>query len=75
MKHLSEREMSLFTLEDFVQVDGGTEAPETVIDIEPQMVDKENDNPDAQTFVMISSLFQHKPSRTNGHHSDDMAAE
>jgi hypothetical protein len=30
MKHLSEREMSLFTLEDFVQVGGTTDVPEVV---------------------------------------------
>src|SRR5690606_14539861 len=63
MKHLSEREMSLFTLEDFVQVGDAADAPETI-----QGVDA----------VEAESLLQTAASSTfsaNGHHPDDAAAE
>jgi len=63
MKHLSEREMSLFTLEDFVQVGGAADAPETIQD-----VDAVEAEPLLQTAA--SSTFS-----ANGHHPDDAATE
>lgn len=70
MKHLSEREMSLFTLEDFVQVGGTVDAPETIQDEDAVEV---NDN-----GVEAEPLLQTAASSTfsaNGHHPDDAATE
>jgi len=68
MKHLSEREMSLFTLEDFVQVGGAADAPETVQDVDAVEADGVEAEPLPQTAA--SSPFS-----ANGHHPDDAATE
>jgi hypothetical protein len=68
MKHLSEREMSLFTLEDFVQVGGAVDAPETIQDEDAVEADGVEAEPLPQTAA--SSPFS-----ANGHHPDDAATE
>lgn len=68
MKHLSEREMSLFTLEDFVQVGGAVDAPETIQDGDAVEADGVEAEPLPQTAT--SSPFS-----ANGHHPDDAATE
>jgi hypothetical protein len=68
MKHLSEREMSLFTLEDFVQVGGAVDAPETVQDEDAVEADGVEAEPLLQTAAL--STFS-----ANGHHLDDAATE
>jgi hypothetical protein len=68
MKHLSEREMSLFTLEDFVQVGGAVDAPENLQDEDAVEADRVEGEPLLQTAA--PSMFS-----ANGHHSDDAAAE
>jgi hypothetical protein len=75
MKHLSEREMSLFTLEDFVQVGDATEVPEAVADVKEDAVQTEENSPNAAPFIMVSSLFNRKPSSKNGHHTDGATAK
>lgn len=66
MKHLSEREMSLFTLEDFVQVGGPVDTPETLQDEDAV----EADGVEAELLLQTaaSSTFS-----ANGHHPDDAA--
>jgi hypothetical protein len=68
MKHLSEREMSLFTLEDFVQVGGAVDVPETIQDGDAVEADGVEAEPLPQTAA--SSPFS-----ANGHHPDDAATE
>lgn len=67
MKHLSEREMSLFTLEDFVQV-GGTDVPETVADIESDAVEVEDGGIETEALLMTSPPLNGTTFSTNGHH-------
>jgi len=68
MKHLSEREMSLFTLEDFVQVGGAADAPETIQDGDAVEADGVEAEPLPQTAAL-------SPFSANGHHPDDAATE
>jgi len=75
MKHLSEREMSLFTLEDFVQVGGTTDVPEAVEDVESDAVDLEDDGIETEPLLMASPSLNGKTFSANGHHPDDAAAE
>ncbi len=76
MKHLSEREMSLFTLEDFVQVGGATDVPEAAADVEQEAVEGEDDDIETEPLLMttIPSL-NGKTFSTNGHHPDHAADE
>ncbi|MBL8162792.1 MAG: hypothetical protein JNJ61_12465 [Anaerolineae bacterium] len=76
MKHLSEREMSLFTLEDFVQVGGTTDVPEAAADVEQDAVEGEDDDIETEPLLMttIPSL-NGKTFSTNGHHPDHAADE
>ena len=67
LKHLSDAEMSLFALEDFVLVSGDTDRPESV----------ENDEHDAvetDDRMEIELLPTGNPS-LNGHHPDDATDE
>ena len=75
MKHLSEREMSLFTLEDFVLVGGTTDMPETVEDVESDAVEVEDDGIETEPILMASPSLNGKTFSANGHHPDDAAAE
>ncbi len=72
MKHLSEREMSLFTLEDFVQIGGTTDAPEAV---ESDAVQGEDDDIETEPLLMASISLNGKTFSTNGHYPDDAANE
>jgi hypothetical protein len=72
MKHLSEREMSLFTLEDFVQVGGTTDVPEAV---ESDSVEGEDDGIETEPLLMAMPSLNGKTFSANGHHPDDAAAE
>jgi hypothetical protein len=77
MKHLSEREMSLFTLEDFVQVGGTTDVPpETAADGERGAVEVKDNGMETEPLLMttIPSL-NGKTFSANGHHPDDAADE
>jgi hypothetical protein len=75
MKHLSEREMSLFTLEDFVQVGGTTDATEIVEDVESDAVETEDDGIETEPLLMANPSLNGKTFSTNGHHPDDAANE
>jgi hypothetical protein len=76
MKHLSEREMSLFTLEDFVQIGGAADVPEAVEDLESDVVEMEDDDIETESPVMMTSpSLNGKTFSTNGHHPDDAADE
>ena len=76
MKHLSEREMSLFALEDFVQVGGATDAPEIVQDVEHDAVEMEDDGIATEPLLLMASpALNDKTFSTNGHHPNDAAAE
>jgi hypothetical protein len=75
MKHLSEREMSLFTLEDFVRVGGTTDMPETVEDVESDAVEVEDDSIETEPLLMASPSLNGKTFSANGHHPDDAADE
>ena len=76
MKHLSEREMSLFTLEDFVQVGSAADAAEPAHDIESDAVETEDDGMEVQPLLLTGSpSLNGKTFSTNGHHPDDAADE
>lgn len=68
MKHLSEREMSLFTLEDFVQVGDAADAPETIQDEDAVEVDDNGVEAEPLLQTADSSTFS-----ANGHRPDDTA--
>jgi hypothetical protein len=76
MKYLSEREMSLFTLEDFVQIGGVADASEAAQDIENDAVETEADSNEAESLLLMASpSLNGKTFSTNGHHPDDAADE
>ena len=75
MKHLSEREMSLFTLEDFVQVGGAGDVLEVVEDVESDAVEVEDDGIETEPLLMATPSLNGKTFSTNGHHPDDAADE
>jgi len=76
MKHLSEREMSLFTLEDFVQIGGAADVPEAVEDLESDVVEMEDDDIETELPVMMTSPSHNGTTfSTNGYHPDDAADE
>jgi hypothetical protein len=70
MKHLSEREMSLFTLEDFVQVSGTTDVPEAVEDVDSDAVEVEDDGIETEPLLLATPSLNGKTFSTNGHHPD-----
>ncbi len=69
LKHLSDSEMSLFALEDFVQVSSAADLPETVQDFENDAVETEVDGMEIEPLLVTGS-----PS-LNGQHPDDAADE
>jgi hypothetical protein len=75
MKHLSEREMSLFTLEDFVQIGGTTDAPEAVADVESDAVELEDDGIETELLLLATPSLNGKTFSANGHHPDNAADE
>ncbi|MBE2182442.1 MAG: hypothetical protein IAE89_03350 [Anaerolineae bacterium] len=75
MKHLSEREMSLFTLEDFVQVGGTADVPKNVEDVESDAVEVEDDGIETEPLLMAIPSLNGKTFSANGHHPDDAADE
>jgi hypothetical protein len=75
MKHLSEREMSLFTLEDFVQIGGTTDMPDAAADVGRDVVEVEDDEIETEPLRMASPSLNGKTFSTNGHHSNDAADE
>jgi len=74
MKHLSEREMSLFTLEDFVQVGGTTDAPETA-DVERDAVEVEDDGIETEPLLTTTPSLNGNTFSANGYHPNDAADE
>jgi hypothetical protein len=72
MKHLSEREMSLFTLEDFVQIGGTADVSEAV---ESDVVEVEDDGIETEPLLMAAPSLNGTTFSTNGHHPDDTADE
>jgi hypothetical protein len=64
--------MSLFTLEDFVQVGGTTDVPEVV---ESDAVEGEDDGIETEPLLMAAPLLNGKTFSANGHHPDDAADE
>ena len=76
MKHLSEREMSLFTLEDFVQVGGTTDTPEAAADLDSDAVEVADDGIETEPLLMTTTPpLNGKTFSANGHHPDDAADE
>jgi hypothetical protein len=75
MKHLSEREMSLFTLEDFVQIGGTTDVLEDIADVERDAVEVEDDGIETEPLLMATPSLNGKTFSANGHHPDDAANE
>jgi hypothetical protein len=76
LKHLSDREMSLFALADFVQVGGVADVAETIQDIESDAVETEDDGMEVQPLLLTGSpSLNGKTFSTNGHHPDDAADE
>ncbi len=75
MKHLSEREMSLFTLEDFVQVGSAADVLDVVEDVERDAVEVEDDGIETEPLLMASPSLNGATFSTNGHHPDDTANE
>lgn len=76
MKHLSEREMSLFTLEDFVQVGGTTDVPEAVEELDRDAVEVGNDGIETEPLLLTATpSLNGKTFSANGHHSDDATDE
>lgn len=73
MKHLSEREMCLFALEDFVQVGGTVDTAESIQDDESDAVEMEDDGMEVQPLLTSSPSLNGKTFSTNGHHIDDAA--
>jgi hypothetical protein len=72
MKHLSEREMSLFTLEDFVQIGGAADVPEAIEDLESDVVEVEDDDIETELPVMMTSPSLNGTTfSANGHHPDE----
>ena len=71
MKHLSEREMSLFTLEDFVQVSGTADVPDIIEDGESDAVEVEDDGIETEPLLMAMPSLNGKTFSANGHHPDD----
>jgi len=71
MKHLSEREMSLLALEDFVQVGGAVDTVEAIQDDESDAVETEDDGMEVQPPLLTSSpSLNGKTFSANGHHAD-----
>ncbi|MEO8612838.1 MAG: hypothetical protein ABI690_33400 [Chloroflexota bacterium] len=76
IKHLSDREMSLFTLEDFVQVGGTADGAEPAQDIESDAVETEDDGMEVQPLLLTGSpSLNGKTFSSNGHHAADAADE
>ena len=75
MKHLSEREMSLFTLEDFVQAGGAADVLEVDEEVESDAVEVEDDSIQTESLLMATPSLNGKTFSTNGHHLDNAAAE
>lgn len=76
MKHLSEREMSLFTLEDFVQVGGVADAPETVQPADEEAVETDGSEVQGEPLLLTAALsIDGQTFSANGHHPDDAADE
>jgi len=76
MKHLSEREMSLFTLEDFVQVGGTGDVPETIQETEHDAVEAADNSVEGEPMLLTAAPSHDGTTfSTNGHHPDDAADE
>jgi hypothetical protein len=76
MKHLSEREMSLFTLEDFVQVGGAADAPETVQPADEEAVETDGSGMEGEPLLLTAApSIDGKTFSANGHHPDDAVAD
>ena len=73
MKHLSDREMSLFTLEDFVQVGGAADVPEAVEEVESDVVEVEDDSIETESLLVTTPVLDGTTFSSNGHHPDDAA--
>lgn len=70
MKHLSEREMSLFTLEDFVQVGSAADTAE----VTPEMVEDAGEEGEPLLLTAVPAIDGQTFS-TNGHHHSDTTNE
>ncbi len=69
LKHLSDSEMSLFILEDFVQRASLADIPESVQDANQAVEDIDNEH------LPLMNTRNATPFSTNGHHSDDDATD
>jgi hypothetical protein len=73
MKHLSEREMSLFTLGDFVQVGGAADVPETT----PETVQDITRGDEESELLLLTAVpaIAGQTFSANGHHPDNTTNE
>ncbi len=69
LKHLSDAEMGLFALEDFVQVSSAADLPETVQDFENDAVETADDGMEIEPLSLTGSTS------LNGQYHDDAADE
>lgn len=65
LKHLSDSEMSLFALEDFVQVSSAADLPETIQDFENDAVETDDDGMEIEPLLLTGST------PLNENHPDD----
>ena len=74
MKHLSECEMSLFTLEDFVQVGGVADAPETVQPADEEAVETDGSGMEGEPLLLTAApSIDGQTFSANGHHPEETA--
>jgi len=75
LKHLSEREMSLFALEDFVQIGGAADVLEPAEDVESDAVEMENDSIEPEPLLEGSPSHHSTTFSANGHSPDSTDRE
>jgi hypothetical protein len=75
MKHLTDRDFSLFVLEDFVQVGGAADTPPTVQVSDEDTDELENDGSETQPLLMTAPSLAKMTFNANGHHPDAAATE
>jgi hypothetical protein len=75
MKHLTDRDFSLFALEDFVQVGGAADTPQTLQVSDEDADELENDGSETQLLMMTAPSLDEMTFSANGHHTDAAATE
>jgi hypothetical protein len=71
MKHLTDRDFSLFALEDFVQVGGAADTPQTIQVSDEDADELDNDGSETQPLLMTAPSLDEMTFSANGHQPDD----